>query len=124
MHEPYTHGGNTVLYMIASFNFNLDHFASFAAAEQHYLTYHVPLARQLPGLRRYIIGRAIDLGPLVAPRQRAAILVFDDAEALRAAYRSEVGRALREDEKRLIADPLVTLIEAEEIVGAFQDTRG
>ncbi|GIX49612.1 MAG: hypothetical protein KatS3mg131_3823 [Candidatus Tectimicrobiota bacterium] len=106
-----------MVYLIASFNFNLDHFPSLAAAEEHYRTYHVPLARRLPGLRRYLIGQAISLGPLAAPRHRAAILAFDSAEALRAAYRSEVGRALREDEKRLIADAFVTLIEGEEIVG-------
>jgi uncharacterized protein (TIGR02118 family) len=93
-----------MLYMIASFDFNVATHGSREAAERYYLEHHVPLARRLPGLRRYVIGRPEALGPTAARRQRAAILVFDDVAALRQAYRSEVGRALREDEKRLIGE--------------------
>lgn len=89
--------------MIASFNFNLENFASLEEAERHYVEYHVPLARRLPGLRHHVIGRAVDFGPSVADRHRAALLAFDDADALRAAYRSDVGRELRADKKQLIA---------------------
>lgn len=101
--------------MMASFNFDLTHFATREEAERHYLDYHVPLARRLPGLRQYVIGRPADFAGTAAARDRAAILVFDDREALRAAYRSEVGRELRQDEKRLIADALTTFVEAEEV---------
>lgn len=101
--------------MIARFNFNAESFASLDDAERHYLEHHVPLARRLPGLRHYVIGRAVDLGPARADRHRAAFLAFDDAEALRAAYRSDVGRELRADEKRLITDAVVTFMEAEQI---------
>lgn len=76
----------------------------------------MPLARRLPGLRHYVIGRSRDFGQLAADRYRAAMLAFDDAKALQAAYRSEAGRRLREDEKRLITDALVTVIDAHEIV--------
>jgi uncharacterized protein (TIGR02118 family) len=106
-----------VFCMMASFNFNRETFPSLADAERHYLEYHVPLARRLPGLRRYVIGRAVDFGPFAADRYRGALLAFDDATALRAAYASEVGRELRVDEKRLIADAVVTFIDAQDIVG-------
>jgi uncharacterized protein (TIGR02118 family) len=101
--------------MLARFNFNLENFSSVDDAERHYVTYHVPLARRLPGLRHYLIGRAVDFGPAAADRHRAALLAFDDADALRAAYRSDVGCELRADEKRLIADAVVTFVEAEQV---------
>lgn len=104
--------------VMTSFNFNLSAFGSTAEAERHYLEYHVPLARRLPGLRQYVIGRAVDFAAARADRQRAAILVFDDADAMRAAYRSEVGRELRADEKRLVADAIVTFAEAQQILPA------
>ncbi len=108
--------GGRMFCMIASFNFNLENFASLEAAERHYVEYHVPLARRLPGLRQYVIGRAVDFGPSVADRHRAALLAFDDADALRAAYRSDVGRELRADEKQLIADAVVVFMEAQQIL--------
>jgi len=102
--------------MISSFNFNLDNFSSFEEAERHYLTYHVPLAKRLPGLRHYFIGRPLDFALSKADRQRAAVLSFDDVEALRAAYRSEVGRELRADEKRMATDVIVTFVDAKQIL--------
>lgn len=102
--------------MIASFNFNLNNFSSLEEAERHYLGYHVPLARRLPGLRHYVIGRAVDFGLSVADRYRAVFLSFDNAEALRAAYRSEVGRELRADEKRLVTDAALTFMDAQQIL--------
>jgi hypothetical protein len=40
--------------VFALFNFKS---SDFAAEERNYIEYHVQLARQLPGLRQYIIGR-------------------------------------------------------------------
>ena len=102
--------------MMASFNFDLTYFASREDAERHYLDYHVPLARRLPGLRSYVIGRPTDFAGVTATRQRAAVLIFDDREALRAAYRSDVGRELRQDEQRLIADAVTTFMDAEDVL--------
>jgi uncharacterized protein (TIGR02118 family) len=104
-----------MLYMISSFDFNAEAYGSREAAERYYLERHVPLARRLPGLRRYVIGRPVAVGPAGAPRQRAAILVFDDEAALRQAYRSEVGRALREDEKRLVGPADVVFFTGEDV---------
>lgn len=75
----------------------------------------LPLAKRLPGLLRYVIGRAVSFGPSVANHYRAAFLTFDDAEAVRVAYRPEVGRELRADEKCLISDEEVACIDAREI---------
>jgi hypothetical protein len=39
-----------MLYMIASFDFNMAAYGSREAAERYYFEHHVPLARRLPGL--------------------------------------------------------------------------
>jgi uncharacterized protein (TIGR02118 family) len=110
-----------MLYMIASFDFNVAPYGSREAAERHYLERHVPLARRLPGLRRYVIGRPSAVGGAGTSRERAAILVFDDVEALRQAYRSEVGRALREDEKRLIGAADVVYFTGDDVALSAAD---
>lgn len=101
---------------MVSFNFNLTNFSSYEEAERHYLDYHVPLARRMPGLLHYVIGRPVDFGSSAANRQRAGFLAFHDAEALRAAYLSDVGRELRADEKRLITDIIVTFMDGQQIL--------
>jgi uncharacterized protein (TIGR02118 family) len=105
-----------MFYMVASFNFNSDNFPTVEEAERHYLEYHVPLARRLPGLRHYVIGRTTDFGPFAADRYRTALLGFDDGDALRAAYRSDVGVELRADENRLIADAVTAFLDGQQIV--------
>ncbi len=68
-----------------------------AAFEQHYRKVHVPLALQMPGLRRYTLSHDItpvrgqDVYYLVAE------LDFDDLAALRAAFRSPQGQATAAD---------------------------
>src|SRR5260370_35742567 len=57
-----------------------------AAFDKHYQEAHVPLAAQIPGLRRYTLSRPRGLGG------SAPYLVaepgFDDADALKAALRA------------------------------------
>lgn len=105
-----------MFYMMANFNFNLDNFPSVEEAENHYLGYHVPLAKRLPGLRQYVVGRVAGFGQSVAGRFRSAFLAFDSPEALRAAYRSDVGRELRADEKRLITDAILTFVDSKQML--------
>jgi uncharacterized protein (TIGR02118 family) len=104
-----------MLYMATSFNFNRTNF-SLDEAERHYREFHVPLARRLPGLRRYVMGPLAATRSIPADRARGAILAFDDLDALRAAYRSTLGAELRADEERLIAEPRVILLDGQEIV--------
>ena len=105
-----------MFYMIATFDLALPG-GTAAEAERYYLEHHVPLARQLPGLRAYTIGTLAATPAIRAERQRSAILAFDSEDAWRAAYRSPVGRELREDEARLIANPTVVLLHGQEVVG-------
>jgi len=104
-----------MIYMVGTFNFDEDAFPH-EAAERHYLEHHVPLARRLPGLRRYTIGRLIETRAIPATQYRGAILAFDSVEALRDAYRSPIGVELRADEQRLLSDPRALLIDGHEIL--------
>ena len=67
-----------------------DHF------ERHYREVHVPLVKQLPGLRRYTLSRnaAAIRGEAC---YRIAELDFDDITALREAFRSPAGQATAAD---------------------------
>jgi len=104
-----------MFYMIGTFNLTLPA-GTPAEAEHYYLDHHVPLAKQLPGLRAYVIGTLAATPTIRADHHRGAILAFDSEEAWRAAYRSPVGRELRADEARLIADPNVVLIRGQKVV--------
>ena len=74
-----------------------------AAFDQHYFEAHVPLAKQLPGLRAYSVSR----GPIVAPAggppvHMVATLHFDSLAAIREAFTTAEGRACGAD-RRLLA---------------------
>jgi len=68
-----------------------------AAFDRHYFAVHVPLARQLPGLRRYTVSRnaAPTRGP--EPFHLVAELDWDDIESLRRDFASPLGQETARD---------------------------
>ena len=69
-----------------------------AAFDKYYAETHIPLAKKLPGLRKYQISR----GPVVSPAGPSgihlmAILSFDDMAAVQAAFGSPEGQAAAAD---------------------------
>jgi uncharacterized protein (TIGR02118 family) len=73
------------------------------AFDHHYFDIHVPLAKKLPGLRKYEISD----GPIETPAgasdvYRIGALYFDDLAAIRTAFASPQGRAAAAD-RRLFA---------------------
>ncbi|WP_316784786.1 EthD family reductase [Streptomyces sasae] len=72
-----------------------------AAFDRHYRDVHLPLARRLPGLRRYTLGR--DMGAVRGgePYYLLAELEWDTMEELRAAFASPEGRATATDSAHL-----------------------
>ena len=69
-----------------------------AAFDQHYFTTHVPLARKIPGLRRY----EVSAGPITTPQGDApyhlvATLGFDSLDAVQQALLSPEGQATAGD---------------------------
>lgn len=87
--------------------FNLDK-ANPETAEKRYREHHTSIARRLPGLRNYMIGK---LGAN-ADRYRIAILAFDSLDAFKDAYRSPVGAELIKDEQETIRDARVLRLDA------------
>lgn len=72
--------------------------ADAAAFDRYYHATHVPLAKTLPGLRRYEVSR----GPVGTPAgdsglHLVAILAFDSMAAIQAALTSREGQATAAD---------------------------
>lgn len=70
------------------------------AFDRHYREVHIPLLRQLPGLRRYTVSR--DVTALHGePYYLIAELDWDTMDELRAAFATAEGRATAADAARL-----------------------
>jgi uncharacterized protein (TIGR02118 family) len=66
------------------------------AFDRHYRDVHIPLAKKLPGLRRYTVSR----GTTTVRGQSfylVAELDWDDMESMQAAFASPEGKAAAED---------------------------
>lgn len=77
-----------------------------AAFERHYFHTHVPLAKKLPGLRKYEVSQ----GPIVEPQGASdfhfvATLHFDDLAAIKRAFATPEGQACAADRRDLAPDP-------------------
>jgi uncharacterized protein (TIGR02118 family) len=76
-----------------------------AAFDKHYFETHVPLAKKLPGLRRYEVSQ----GPIATPAggpgfHMAVILHFDDMAAIQKAFASQEGQAAGADRRIFAPD--------------------
>jgi uncharacterized protein (TIGR02118 family) len=67
------------------------------AFDRHYREVHIPLGRQLPGLRRYTLGRDVTAVRGGEPYYLVAELEWDTMDELRAAFASAEGRATAAD---------------------------
>jgi uncharacterized protein (TIGR02118 family) len=87
------------------------------AFERHYREVHIPLAKTLPGLRRYTLSR--NASPVRGePHYRIAELDWDDMASLRRAFESPAGRATAEDVAelaKLSPDPQSEIYELEDV---------
>jgi len=68
------------------------------AFDKHYAETHIPLARKMPGLRKYQVSK----GPVATPAgpsglHLVAILTFDSMAAVQAAFGSAEGKATAGD---------------------------
>jgi uncharacterized protein (TIGR02118 family) len=69
-----------------------------ASFDKHYSEKHIPLAKKIPGLRKYAISHgpvATPAGP--SPFHLVAILTFDNLAAIQAAFGSAEGKAAAAD---------------------------
>lgn len=102
--------GQACFVMVAGFD--LEQSAGLDAAEKHYRETHVGIARRLPRLRNYLIGKFVEGPGIARERYRMAILVFDSLEAYRAAYASPIGKELQQDEAATIRNAKVWRLDA------------
>jgi len=76
--------------------------ADSAEFEKRYFEQHVPLAKKIPGLRKYEVSRSPVLTPFgPSPYQLVAILHFDDIAAIQNAFASSEGQAAAADAQTL-----------------------
>jgi uncharacterized protein (TIGR02118 family) len=69
-----------------------------AAFDKYYAEIHIPLARKMPGLRKYLVSK----GPVATPAGPSGVhliaeLTFDNMAAIQAAFTSAEGRATAAD---------------------------
>lgn len=77
-----------------------------AAFEKHYFEKHIPLAKALPGIRKYEVSH----GPIKSPAGPTeawlvGTLHFDSMEAIMHAFSSEAGQACAADRRVFAPDP-------------------
>jgi uncharacterized protein (TIGR02118 family) len=82
-----------------------------AAFDKHYFITHIPIAKKIPGLRKYEISQ----GPVGAPGgpsgfHLVATLHFDDLAAIQKAFASAEGQAAAADVQTFNPDPPVMLL--------------
>ncbi len=86
-----------------------------AAFDKHYVETHIPIAKKLPGLRKYQISQ----GPVTAPGgpsgvHLVATLQFDNVAAIQKAFASAEGQAAAADLKNLSSADLL-IFDAREV---------
>jgi uncharacterized protein (TIGR02118 family) len=75
------------------------------AFDRHYFEIHVPLAKKIPGLRKYEVSD----GPIATPAGTSNVhligtLHFDDLAAIKMAFASAEGQAAGADRRRFAPD--------------------
>jgi uncharacterized protein (TIGR02118 family) len=71
--------------------------ADVEAFEKHYFEIHVPLAKRLPGLRRYTVSRNPSRVRGPDPYYQVAELDWDDMDSLRQDFASPLGQEVARD---------------------------
>ncbi len=75
------------------------------AFDRHYFDIHVPLAKKLPGLRKYEVNHGPVATPAGASRiHRIGTLYFDDMAAIEHAFASPEGKAAAADRRIFAPD--------------------
>lgn len=89
-----------------------------ASFDKHYFEVHVPLAKQLPGIRKYEVSKGQIVSPSGDSQYLIATLHFDSLDAIQKAFASEIGQACATDRKLLApkaSDYQMYLFENEEV---------
>ena len=87
-----------------------------AAFDKHYFETHIPLAKRIPGLRKYEISQ----GPVMTPAgpsgvHLVATLHFDDMAAIQKAFSSPEGQAAAGDVQQNLGATEMLIFEGREV---------
>lgn len=115
LNTPATADGRTTLPRMVRFLVVYEEPEDAEAFDRHYRQVHVPLAKRLPGLRRYTVNRGGAPVRGEAPFHLVAELDWDDMAALEAAFASPEGRAAAADVEQLRATVRSMIFEVEEL---------
>ena len=110
---PPPEGGTAIVRFLALYTTPSDP----VAFDRHYFEVHVPLAKRLPGLRRYTVGRNITPVRGGPAYYLVAELDYDDMASLRASFASAEGRATADDVANLTASAATSsmIFEVEDV---------
>ena len=77
-----------------------------AAFDKHYFGAHIPLAKKIPGLRKYEVSHGLVATP-AGPSEFHLVttLYFDDMTAIQKAFASAEGQATAADVQTFTTDP-------------------
>lgn len=94
-----------------------------AEFDRHYRDVHIPLARKLPGLRRYTLSRNAATVRGAEPCYRIAELEFDDLASLGRAFESAEGQAVAADANHMaeVAGVRAVTYELEDVLADERD---
>jgi uncharacterized protein (TIGR02118 family) len=86
-----------------------------ATFDRHYATTHIPLAKKIPGLRKYETSQGPVMTPSgPSPYHLVAILHFDNMQAMRSAFATPEGRIAGEH-ARSLAELEILLFDDHEV---------
>lgn len=75
------------------------------AFDAHYFNVHIPLAKRLPGIRKYVVGTRPIITPAGDPEPYLiGTLYFDDLAAIKRAFATPEGQACAADRRVLAPD--------------------
>jgi len=81
------------------------------AFDKHYFGTHIPIAKKIPGLRKYEISQGSVMTPAgPSDFHLVATLHFDDMTAIQKAFASPEGQAAAADVQTFTIDPPIMLV--------------
>jgi len=85
------------------------------AFADYWLTHHAPLAKKMPGLRKYVVN-VVKRPPNREPEYNGVVeLWFDDKDAMKAAFASPEGQATQRDTEKFTNKLTTMFIEEHSI---------
>ncbi len=96
--------------------FNFDTSAkTLAECEAYYLGEYVQTLRALPGLRKYVVGKAMPVAGADVDYARVAVLYFDDIAAFAGAMATPLGREMSRIMTEMAPASKLYVVDAQEI---------